>query len=179
MIEIPLSQGKVALIDDADWEFVSGFKWYAFKDKNTFYARTNVRRADGTRTTIKMHRLLLGLTDPLVQADHIDGNGLNNRRSNLRACTNTENQWNTGAKINNTSGFKGVCWRADMGKWVAKIKVNGKMKHIGLFTTPEAAHAAYCTAAAELHGEFVNIGKPPTKRWSKPEFEIIHTGAPR
>ncbi|TFZ81222.1 AP2 domain-containing protein [Candidatus Macondimonas diazotrophica] len=157
-IEIPLTQGKVAQIDEADLELVSGYKWYAHKDKNTFYAYANVRRADGSWTKVKMHRLILGLTDRKTQADHIDMNGLNNRRSNLRACSNAENMRNRGAYANNTSGFKGVIWQADMMKWRARIKVNGKLKHLGYYSTPPEAHAAYCRAAIELHGEFANFG---------------------
>ena len=161
MIEIPLTQGKVALIHDDDFELVSGFKWCARKHRNTFYAQKNVRsEGGGRRQCIQMHRLILGLTDQNVLTDHIDGNGLNNQRANLRACSNAENLWNRGVNSNNTSGLKGVSWRADIGKWHAKICVNWKQTHLGFFTTPEAAHAAYCKAAAELHGEFANFGSP-------------------
>ena len=99
-----------------------------------------------------------GLTDRKTQADHCDGNGLNNRRVNLRACKNTENQWNARIRADNTSGFKGVIWQEDMMKWRARIKVNGKLKHLGYYSTPKEAHAAYCRAAIELHGEFANFG---------------------
>ena len=178
-IEINLTQGKVALIDEADFELVSGYTWHAKKNKNTFYAQTNVPREGGGQRRILMHRLLLGLIDPTIKTDHRDRNGLNNTRSNLRACTNAENMRNTGAQANNTSGYKGVSWHKQSGKWAAYIKANWKRKHLGLFTTPEAAHAAYCKAALELHGEFANFGTPPPKRWAKPSFEIIHTGAQR
>lgn len=178
-IEIPLTRGKVAIIDEDDFEIVSQHKWHAGTDGWNWYAQTNIPREGGGQRTIKMHRLLLGLTDPKIQVDHRDGDGLNNRRENIRACTASENQWNTGAQINNSSGFKGVNWDKQCRKWKAAIWVNGKRKHLGLHDTPEAAYAAYCADALELHGEFHNLGAPPTKRWSKPEFEIIHTGAPR
>ena len=160
MIEIPLTQGKVALIDDEDWDLVSGYKWHASKVLNTYYARTRVKRADGSKTFLYMHRLLLGLVGRKVKADHRDGDGLNNRRENLRSCSHAENLRNRGAQVNNISGLKGVSWHKQSGKWDASIRVNGKGKHLGLFTTKEAAHAAYCRAAAELHGEFANYGSP-------------------
>ena len=175
-IEIPLTQGKVAQIDEADLELVSGYKWYAHKDKNTFYAYANVRRADGSWTKVKMHRLILGLTDRKTQADHCDGNGLNNRRVNLRACKNTENQWNARIRADNISGFKGVDWCKRSGKWRAKICANGKQKSLGYFATPEAAYEAYCRAAIEMRGAFANFGTPPAKKWTKPSFEYVTTG---
>ena len=179
MIEVELSQGKIALIDDADFGLVSRHKWSANKIGRGWYATTKIRRADGTRITIKMHRMLLGLTDPKTFTDHIDGNGLNNQRANLRACTRAENGRNRGATCNNTSGFKGVSWHKGNRTWDARIWVNGKNRCLGSFSTPEAAYAAYCAAALELHGEFANFGTPPPKRWAKPSFEIIHTGAQR
>ena len=158
MIEIELTQGKVALIDDCDWDLVGGYKWCTRKHRNTFYAVTNIKRADGTWTMIQIHRLILGLSDPKVHVDHRDGNCLNNRRSNLRACTHAENQRNKGAYATNKSGFKGVYRHKRSGKWTAQIKVDGKSKWLGYHATPEAAYAAYCRAAAELHGEFANLG---------------------
>ena len=157
-IHIPLTQGKVAIIDDADLDLVSGYRWQARKDDRRWYAQTVVRRADGSRTTLNMHRLILGLTDPAIKTDHRDGNGLNNRRRNIRACTNAENMRNRGAYAKNKSGFKGVHWNKQRGKWTAQIKCIGKIKHLGLFATPEEAYSAYCAAAKELHGEFANFG---------------------
>ena len=159
-IEVGLTQGMVALIDEADFNLVSRFNWFAFNGSTskTYYAKTNVMRADGSRATILMHRLILGLTDPRVHTDHIDGNGLNNQRANLRTCSNTENMRNRGAYANNKSGFKGVSFHKQSGRWRAYIKLTGKQKHLGYFPTPEAAYAAYCAAAAELHGEFANFG---------------------
>jgi len=158
VIEIPLTQGKVAIIDEADWDLVRWHKWCARKDRNTFYAQASVRRADGTLTKVQMHRLLLGMTDPKIQCDHLDGDGLNNRRANLRTCTHTQNMWNTRIRADNTSGRKGVSWHKQHGIWRAQIQVSGRPKHLGYFPTPEAAYAAYCAAAAELHGEFANFG---------------------
>ena len=180
-IEIPLSQGKVAIIDDDDLPLVSGYRWYAWKGPmaKTYYAQASIKRADGTWTKIKMHRLIIGLTDPDVKVDHRDRNGLNNTRTNIRACSHGQNMRNSGTRSDNTSGFKGVYFDKRRGKWAAQIVVNGKNRYLGSFITPEEAHQAYCRAADELHGEFANYGTPPPKRWSKPSFEIIHTGAQR
>lgn len=147
-----------ALIDDDDYELVKWHKWRAQKGKNTFYAATNLPHINGKRTGLLMHRLILGLTDPKIQGDHKNRNGLDNRRENLRACTHGQNQQNSCIYKNNTSGFKGVTWDKSARKWRSYIKFNSKGKHLGLFETPEAAHEAYCKAAAELHGEFSNTG---------------------
>ena len=90
--------------------------------------------------------------------DHIDGNPANNRLDNLREASRTENSRNRRMQYSNTSGYKGVYWFKAARKWHAQIHTNGRNKHLGLFLTAEAAHAAYCKAAAELHGEFANFG---------------------
>ena len=90
--------------------------------------------------------------DALV--DHIDGNGTNNKFSNLRLATQLENGRNKQIYSNNSSGYKGVSYHKQMRKWRADIRVEQKLIYLGLFTTPELAHMAYCKAAAELHGEF-------------------------
>lgn len=161
-IEIPLTRGKIAVIDDEDFDLVSGYKWYANNSSgNKFYAMADTPRKDGKRgQRLYMHRLILGLTDKCAHTDHIDRDGLNNRRSNLRICTNSENQRNRGILVNNTSGYKGVSrWTGrGKGEWQAQIMVDGKGRHLGLFTSKEDAYAAYCKAAKELHGEFANYG---------------------
>ena len=155
MIEIPLTQGKVAFIDDADFQLVSQFKWCAHnKRRKTFYAVGTLPLGDNKFKNIKMHRLIMGVTDPNVWVDHVDGNGLNNTRANLRICSRAENQQNRPVNRNNKSGFKGVYACTRSGRWIAKIMVNRKAVHIGRFDTPELAHAAYLAAAEKLHGEF-------------------------
>jgi len=156
MIEIPLTQGKSALIDDEDFELVSKHKWYAEKsgDGRRWYAATSIRTADGKKTTIKMHRYIKGITDRRIDCDHRDLNGLNNQKLNLRVCTRAQNMQNTPVKSNSSSGLKGIVLHKSSGLWGARIRVNGKVKSLGYFYTPEGAHAAYCKAAAEHHGEF-------------------------
>ncbi|TAL13964.1 hypothetical protein EPN95_04725 [Patescibacteria group bacterium] len=139
MKKIPLTQGKFALVDDEDADLVEGYKWTAKKDGNRFYAYRRV----GPRKTLYMHRLLLGLTDPKVDTDHRDGDGLNNRRENLRACTRSENMRNTGKRVTNTSGYKGVCWDKGKEKWRAAIRLDGKRIFLGYFADPIEAAQTY------------------------------------
>jgi len=158
MIEIPLTQGQVALIDDEDFEIVSKYKWYATwsPDTKSFYAMTNVRKLDGKQTTLQMHRIIMNAQKG-QQVDHFHRDTLDNRKSELRLCSGSQNQHNAVKRTDNTSGYKGVGWHKATQKWRARIKLNGKEKSLGYFATPELAHAAYCRAAAEFHGDFARI----------------------
>ncbi len=91
------------------------------------------------------------------EIDHRDGDRANNKIQNLRSCTHAENQKNVPRPSHNTSGFKGVHFHPQTGKWRARIKSDGKHKSLGLHQTPEAAHAAYCAAATAMHGEFARF----------------------
>jgi len=159
MIEIPLTQNQIALIDDEDFEIVSKYKWSALWNPCTksFYAKTDIAKPDGKRTRVQMHRLVMN-AQPGEQVDHIHHLTLDNRKSELRLCTRSQNQCNTGKHADNTSGYKGVGWHKHNQKWEAQIALDGKKKHLGYFGTPELAHAAYCKAAHELHGDFANFG---------------------
>lgn len=101
--------------------------------------------------------------DSNIILDHIDGNRSNNRPENLRIATKSTNGMNRGKQSNNTSGFKGVSFRKDVNKWLAKITKNGKAYHVGLFDTKEKAALAYCQAASEIHGEFSNTNQQSTQ----------------
>jgi len=105
---------------------------------------------------IYVHRHILGVREPSLYVDHINGNSLDNRKSNLRLCSNAENLRNRGKTRANTSGFKGVT--AQGGRWKAQIKVNYTHVSLGSYSTKEEAHAAYCGAAAKFHGRFSNEG---------------------
>jgi hypothetical protein len=94
MIEIPLTHDRVAFIDDEDWELVKDYKWHVNFDHGNEYAKTSIKKADGKRTTLKMHRLILGLTDPSQHVDHKNHNGLDNRRENIHVCSIAENNRN-------------------------------------------------------------------------------------
>ena len=158
MKKIPLTQGKFALVDDEDFEMVNRFKWYAVKGRHTFYAIHGIPTVDGKHRQIKMHRLLLNT--PLgMHTDHKNGNGLDNRRGNIRTCTPCENKRNSRKQINNTTGFKGVC--IHHGKYiVAAIKHRGRRIHLGTFSSIRSAARAYDVAAQKLHGEFARLNFP-------------------
>lgn len=94
MIEIPLTQGQIALIDDDDWELVRDYKWYAVFDHGNYYAKCAYKKPNGKKTTMKMHRLILGLTDTSQHVDHKNHNGVDNRRDNIRVCSIAENNRN-------------------------------------------------------------------------------------
>jgi hypothetical protein len=149
---VPLTQGYEAIIDAADVPLLDGFNWASVVKRGSVYAR----RKDYTgnkHSTIYLHRVLMGDPDGL-QVDHYDSDGLNNRRDNLRIATASQNMHNRRISRNNTSGFKGVHRNKVLGKWAASIMTNRKRKHLGFFTSPEEAHAAYCRASEKYHGEF-------------------------
>lgn len=153
---IPLSRGKVAIVDAADYEWLMQWKWKARKGHSTFYA---LRRVDGH--IISMHRVIMGVTDPGVLIDHANRNGLDNRRCNIRIATRSQNMHNRIASSNNTSGYKGVHWDARKRKWIAKIGSNDERKHLGHFDSAEDAARAYDIAALAMHGEFARPNSEP------------------
>jgi hypothetical protein len=152
---IPLTQGYTAVIDADDVPLVESWNWHAHAGWRTVYAvRPAPCNADGKRQTVFMHRAIMSAPDGM-EVDHIDGNGLDNRRStNLRLATRSQNQHNQGISRANTSGFKGVTWSERHKKWRVLIAINSKLKHLGYFTEKNLAAAAYAKASAELHGEF-------------------------
>lgn len=150
---IPLTKGLFALIDREDADWAGGFNWCALTQRNgpTYAACAALRLKSSL-----LHKALFDSGDGLV-TDHKNGNGLDNRRSNLRAATNSQNQFNSKQHADSSSPYKGVYWVADISKWGAKIGFNWKTKSLGFFETPEEAHAAYSAAAVELHGEFARV----------------------
>lgn len=163
MREIPLTQGKVALVDDEDYDYLMQWKW---KINNDGYAVAYTRDHlfPGHSRPIKiaslMHREIFKHPLNLI-VDHIDGDRLNNTRVNLRICTQSENSKNRCVPKNNKSGFKGVCWSKRSGKWVAQLTANGRVMHLGLFTCPTAAALVYNAAAIKHHGEFAKLNQIP------------------
>jgi len=156
--QIPLTQGKFAIVDDEDYKWLSQQKWYYSLDKRTGYALRKII-VNGKHTSQRMHRAILGLKRGEI-TDHVNRNGLDNRRCNLRKCTQSQNNRNSRKNRNNTSGYIGVSWNKEKGRWSAYIKCNTKQIHLGYFDDLEQAAQAYDIAALELHGAFATLNFP-------------------
>ena len=156
-VQVALTQGYVAVIDAADAHLVLAHRWHVRPSGRTVYAQRGVQRPDGTWRKQALHQFLTGY----AITDHINGDGLDNRRSNLREVTAVENGRNRRRDRDNTSGFKGVCWHKRDRKWQAGIRDGGKSpRHLGYFSTAEEAAHAYDAAAREMHGEYATLNFP-------------------
>lgn len=159
--EVRLSQGKVALVDDEDYECLSAKKW-------TLHSCGYAYRWEPTPTgkrMVYMHRFIvermIGAAIPdKHQVDHINMNGLDNQRGNLRMVTKAQNTMNRKRYRGSTSQYKGVCWNKKEGKWIAQIGLNKQRIRIGAFNNEEEAARAYDAKARELHGEFARPNFP-------------------
>ena len=154
MRTIPLPQGRAALVDDCDYEYLMQWKWQFHTRKSTGYAN-RLGCVGGKRRRIYMHRLVadrIGMNAQHRDVDHVDGNGLNNQRNNLRLATRSQNNVNSKRPKNNTSGFKGVYPHAQVNKWCAQIGVAGRRLYLGYFDDPREAASAYNEAALKRCG---------------------------
>lgn len=147
---IQLTQNQFAIVDDEDFEEINSHKWYADYDKKgkTFYARGLLKCGK----IVKIHRIIMNAKKG-EEIDHINHNTLDNRKSNLRICTHSQNMMNQ-KKRNNKSGVKGVYWEAKDKRWRANIKINQKKKHLGMFKNIEDAASARKQAENKYFGEF-------------------------
>lgn len=157
---IQLTQGLYAIVWESDYDWLSQCVWSASYCKYTrsYYATRSGSRSGDERNE-KMHRVIMGLSKgDGLEVDHINtGETLDNRRDNLRIANDSEQQSNQRKSRANTSGYKGVGFHKQSGKWRAYIGVNYKLIHLGVFLTPEEAHAAYCEAAIKYHGAFARF----------------------
>lgn len=153
-VAIPLQGGKLwAVISPEDYEKVIPHQWRI--DSKGKYAFTRIRE-NGQRIHLRMHRYILGITDSSIFVDHKDGDPLNNHRSNLRICTNSQNQANRGVptSFKHPRKFKGVYWRPKKKAYVAEITCRGIRHYLGLFRSDLEAARAYNEKALQLFGEF-------------------------
>lgn len=167
---IPLTRGMFTKVDDSDYEWLCKFKWgyWIGKGKRTGYAlhAAYVPRPDGKKgkpKIFRMHRLIMNPPEKLL-VDHIDGDGLNNQRCNLRIATHTQNSANCHKRRKNKSGYLGVTWIADEGVWYAQISFMGHKHHLGGFKNIIDAAKARDAAALEYYGEFATLNFPLLER---------------
>lgn len=168
---IPVGEGgSVALVDNEDYEFLSQFVWTLIEWRGKQYAKRKQRLSDDPYPeygTISMHSLILS---GAVEVDHIDGNGLNNQRSNLREVTHAQNIQNQKVQRRSKTGYRGVTYFPNCGQWKrkkpwrARIKVDGYDRTIGYYSTPEEAAKAWNEAALDAWGEYARLNKITEER---------------
>ena len=155
-----LSRGYYTVVDEEDYALASRHKW-SLVDKGKYkYAKTR-RRVGGKQVCLSLHRLIVDAKKGQV-VDHIDHNGLDNRRKNLRICTGSQNGWNSRKSVKAMkvgSLYKGVTWNKQSKKWMAQITKDHKKKHLGYFKSETKAALAYNEAAKELFGEFACLNE--------------------
>jgi len=157
---IKLTQGQKAIVDDEDYDWLSGYKWFAL-----YYLSVKSFRAvrgtwDGKKKrTILMHRIILNAPQG-KQVDHINHDTLDNRKNNLRIVTSQQNHFNRRSDRNTSSRYKGVSWNKNKHKWKAYIARGGKSYHLGCFKNEKTAALAYDKAALKLFGEYALINFP-------------------
>lgn len=164
MKQIKLTQNQIALVDNSDFEYLSKYKWCTIKTRRGFYAVRGFTANKNKQILIYMHRQILGLKyGDKRQGDHRDHNTLNNQRYNLRICTSQENTFNTRRYRNSSSQFKGVSWHISNKKWIASIRLNKELKHLGYFDSETEAAEAYNKAAKKYHKEFACLNRVDRK----------------
>lgn len=144
-----MKDGYICIFDIEDYDKIKEYHWH----KNSGgYAVSNIKK-DGKWITVQMHRLIMNVSDD-IEVDHIHGNKLDNRKSELRVITQANNKKNKSKYKNNTSGYKGVSWKKDNQKWVANIQCNGQFLYLGSFDTAYEAHICYEEMAKKLFKEY-------------------------
>jgi len=167
---ISISRGKRVIVDDEDYDrLISMGPWFATAvvhgSGGPYAVRKTSRKKHpaGKQKTELMHRIIMRAKKGEM-IDHINGNGLDNRKVNLRFCTASTNQMNRKSVRGSTSKFKGVCWNKKANKWQSQIKLNGVVMFVGLYEREFMAARAYDRAAREHHGKFARLNFPDQKK---------------
>ena len=159
MKEIKLTQGKVALVDDEDFEYLNQWKWQANKKKSKKFYAWRGKKIDGRYRMIYLHRFLLKLTDKKIFVDHVNMDTLDNRKENLRICTHSQNQMNTNKNSRNSLGYKGITYDKRVNRYYASITLDKKTFYLGGYIDPIDAAKAYNKAAIKFFGEFAKFNE--------------------
>lgn len=154
VVRMELSQGEYAIFDLADLPLLAQHRWCAATFRWRTYAITQIRNARGRQVSVRMHRLIRGVTNASVFVDHDNMNGLDNRRVNIRVATRPQNAWNCPRPRTNTTGYKGVKRDRTSGRYSAAIRVCGKTIYLGGYSEAVEAARAYDEAARRYHGTF-------------------------
>ena len=154
-VQIPLTQGKVALVDFEDLPLIEPYKWRAYRNWRTWYAAATTPRPEDR--TLSMHRVILGLEKGGPHVDHKNGKGLDNRRSNLRLATALQNNRNRRPDAGTSSMYKGVSRHTYQPLWIAKIQIDGRRIFLGHFVEEIEAAKAYDRAASEHFKDFAYL----------------------
>ena len=151
---VPLTQSQFAIIDLEDIDKINKYNWCAvwYRDSQTFYAMGWINGKN-----ILMHRFILNVTDPKIQIDHKNSNGLENRHFNIRVCTHQQNQMNKRSAYNSSSQFKGVYWKKQNKKWMASIRYKEKSIYLGYSDSERECAKMYNKAAIKYFGEFARL----------------------
>lgn len=162
MKKIPLTKGKFALVDNEDYERLTAMKKWHFNSNGYAAKSKNYIKENGKRSCkeLVMHRVIMGLSSgDGFEVDHINGDKLDNRKSNLRVCSSAENSRNKGLRKDNTSSYKGVHFHRPAGKFWARIVCEKKRISLGCFDDPKEAAKAYNEAALKYYGEFAKLNQ--------------------
>ena len=155
MKELPLTRGKIALVDDDDFATLSAYAWVAINPRGYWYAVRSMRRVDGTGWTSRMLGREILEAPPGLVVDYKNGDTLDNRRDNIRLATRSQDCANAHLRKHSRPGLKGV--QRHHGRWRARITVDHEVINLGYFSTPEDAHAAYAESAIRYFGEFARM----------------------
>lgn len=150
-------RGKRVLIDRTDYAAISPFRWFVYPKGSCWYADRSAPPGQSPQKVLLHREIMQPAPDELI--DHINHDGLDNRRANLRICTKAQNSWNKRPK-SGSSRFKGVSWHRTKGRWIARIRADGRDHHIGGFLSETDAARAYDAIAKQLHGRFACLNFP-------------------
>ena len=177
-----MTRGKYAIVDPADYRRLSKYKWIAQQGQRTFYAVRRIRlEKGGKQKVVWMHRDIMQAGQGEF-CDHVNHNGLDNRKVNLRVATRSQNAQNRRKpNVKSKSKYKGLSWNKRDKRWWARIQVNGRQKFLGLFEDEAEAAKAYGRAARKYHGEFAVLnfeGKQALINWGPNIFEVGEITSP-